>query len=95
MNKFLSAIKSLFSDEHGTISMKRLCGLLCTIALCVTMYHNSFTKMDVAPSKELVDAVAMLAFGCLGLSSIDKIWGKTPKSSPTNTAEPAETESEG
>jgi hypothetical protein len=95
MNKFLSAIKSLFSDEHGTISMKRLCGLLCTIALCVTMYQNSFTKMEVAPSKDLVDAVAMLAFGCLGLSSIDKIWGKTPKSAPTNTAEPAEAESEG
>jgi len=34
----------------------------------------------------------MLAFGCLGLSSIDKIFGKTPKSTPTETTEP---ESEG
>jgi alpha-D-xyloside xylohydrolase len=27
-------------------------------------------------SEALVDAVAMLAFGCLGLASVDKIWGK-------------------
>jgi hypothetical protein len=27
----------------------------------------------------LVDAVALLAFGCLGLSSVDKIWGKKQK----------------
>ena len=79
MNKFLAAIKSLFSDEHGVISMKRLCGLLCTLALTVTLYQNSFSEQHVAPSRELVDAVALLAFGCLGLSSVDKIWGKKQK----------------
>jgi hypothetical protein len=79
MNKILAGIKSLFSDEHGVISMKRLCGLLCTTALCVTLYQNSFSEAHVAPSKELVDSVALLAFGCLGLSSVDKIWGKKQK----------------
>ena len=79
MNKFLAGIKSLFSDEHGVISMKRLCGLLCTISLTATLYQNSFSEQHVAPSRELVDAVALLAFGCLGLSSVDKIWGKKPK----------------
>lgn len=69
-------MKQFFIDETGKLSMKRVCGLLCTIALCVTMYHNSFSPLDQAPSTVLVDAVAMLAFGCLGLSSIDKIWGK-------------------
>lgn len=69
-------IKSLFSDENGVISMKRLCGLLCTIALCATMYHNSFTAEAIAPSTSLVQAVALLAFGCLGLSTADKIFGK-------------------
>lgn len=59
--------------------MKRLCGLLCTLALTVTLYQNSFSEQHVAPSRELVDAVALLAFGCLGLSSVDKIWGKKPK----------------
>jgi len=78
------AIASLFSDEHGNISMKRLCGLLCTIALCVTMYHNSFSPEDQAPSPVLVDAVALLAFGCLGLSSIDKVFGKKSTNTDDN-----------
>jgi hypothetical protein len=69
-------MKQLFFDETGKISMKRLCGLLCTVALCATMYHNSFSESHIAPSPVLVDSVALLAFGCLGLSSVDKIWGR-------------------
>ena len=65
-------MKQLFIDETGKPSMKRVCGLLCTIALCVTMYHNQFTDASIAPSESLVNAVALLAFGCLGLSSVDK-----------------------
>jgi len=87
MKKFLSAIKSLFSDEHGNVSMKRLCGLFCTITLCVTLYANSFTEEHVAPSTPLVDAVALLAFGCLGLSSVDKIFGKKPNDNNTPPTE--------
>lgn len=85
MNKFFAAIKSLFSDEHGVISMKRLCGLLCTLALTITLYQNSFSEQHVAPSRELVDAVALLAFGCLGLSSVDKIWGKKQKDTSSDS----------
>lgn len=77
-------MKQLFYDETGKISMKRLCGLLCTIALCVTMYHNSFSPAEQAPSPVLVDSVALLAFGCLGLSSIDKIWGKKKDNTDEN-----------
>ena len=69
-------MKQLFIDETGKLSMKRVCGLLCTVALCVTMYHNSFSHEDQAPSNILVESVALLAFGCLGLSSVDKIFGK-------------------
>jgi len=76
MKTFLSNIRSLFADENGNVSMKRLCGLLCTVALCVTLYQNSFTEAHFTPAPTLVDSVALLAFGCLGLSSIDKIWGK-------------------
>ena len=65
-------MKQLFIDETGKFSMKRVCGLLCTVALCVTMYHNQFTEANIAPSETLVNAVALLAFGCLGLSSVDK-----------------------
>lgn len=80
-------MKQLFFDETGKVSMKRLCGLLCTLALCATMYHNSFSEEHVAPSAILVESVALLAFGCLGLSSVDKIWGKRDekKSEETNT----------
>jgi hypothetical protein len=63
-----------FKDENGNLSMKRLCGLLCVIALCVTMYHNSFSEEHTAPAAILVESVALLAFGCLGLTSAEKIF---------------------
>jgi hypothetical protein len=45
------------------------------------MYHNSFSEAHIAPAPVLVDSVALLAFGCLGLSSVDKIWGNKGKKS--------------
>ena len=69
-------MKQFFCEENGNLSMKRLCGLLCTIALCVTMYHNSFSNEHTAPSTVLVESVALLAFGCLGLTSVEKIFKK-------------------
>jgi hypothetical protein len=69
-------MKQFFADENGSLSMKRLCGLLCVIALCVTMYHNSFSDEHTAPSTILVESVALLAFGCLGLTSAEKILKK-------------------
>jgi hypothetical protein len=69
-------MKQFFCDENGNLSMKRLCGLLCVIALCVTMYHNSFSEEHLAPSAILVESVALLAFGCLSLTTADKIFKK-------------------
>ena len=69
-------MKQLFYDETGKISMKRLCGLLCTVALCATMYHNSFSEEHVAPSAILVECVTALAFGALGLGAANKIFKK-------------------
>lgn len=69
-------IGGIFKDENGNPSSKRLVGIIAGITLCVTMYHNSFTTVDIAPAPYLVDAVTLLAFGCLGLASVDKIWGK-------------------
>jgi hypothetical protein len=43
------------------------------------MYHNSFSPLDHAPSPVLVNAVAALAFGCLGLASVDRFTGKKDK----------------
>jgi len=76
MKKIINWISGLFKDEKGSPSSKRFIGILCGITLCITLYANSYTNGDIKPADTLVNAVAMLAFGCLGLSSIDKIWGK-------------------
>jgi len=76
VQKAFQWIGGLFKDEKGIPSSKRFVGIMCSIALCITMYHNSFSTVDVAPAEYLVDAVAMLAFGTLGLASVDKIFGK-------------------
>lgn len=76
MKKILAGIKSLLSDERGAISSKRVVGITCSIFLCVTLYHNSFTEENIAPSAPLVESVAALSAACLGLTSLDKIFGK-------------------
>lgn len=79
LKKFMDGAKSLLADEKGAVSSKRFVGLLAAISLCVTMYHNSFSEAHVAPSDALVNAVALLAFGSLGLSSVDKFTGMKNK----------------
>lgn len=69
-------MKQFFTEDNGRLSMKRLCGLLCVISLCVTMYHNSFSDEHTAPATILVESVALLAFGCLGLTTAEKIFKK-------------------
>jgi hypothetical protein len=76
MKKALNWIAGLFRDERGNPSSKRFIGIIAGLTLCITMYVNSYTHGDIKPSDTLVNAVAMLAFGCLGLASVDKIWGK-------------------
>ena len=69
-------MKKLFSWASGFLSSKRLVGIVCSGFLCWTMYANSFTEEHFAPSGVLVQAVAALAFGCLGLTSAEKIFKK-------------------
>jgi hypothetical protein len=82
--KLINWISGLFKDEKGNPSSKRFVGILCAITLCITMYHNSFSPLDTAPSTALVDAVALLAFGCLGLSSVDKFTNRQSKNKDEN-----------
>jgi hypothetical protein len=83
LGSFRSWVAGLFSDEKGTASSKRFVGVVCSLTLCATLYHNSFTTVDIAPSSSLVDAVALLAFGCLGLTSIDKFVAAKNTNTPT------------
>jgi len=76
MKKLTNWLAGLLKDEKGTPSSKRFVGIVCALTLCITMFANSFTEAHFAPSESLVNSVAMLAFGCLGLASVDKIWGK-------------------
>lgn len=64
--------KELLSDETGHFSSKRVAGLLCVLALIVALIGNTFYHKSIQPSESLVDAVALLAFGALGLTSLDK-----------------------
>jgi hypothetical protein len=70
-------MRQFFSEDNDRLSMKRLCGFVCVIILAVTMYHNSFYETE--PSEALVYSVASLAFGCLGLTSVEKIFKKDDK----------------
>ena len=74
---------NLFKDNEGNSSSKRFIGILCGISLCITLYVNSYSHGDIKPSDTLVNAVAMLAFGCLGLTSTEKIFGKKNKDQDT------------
>jgi hypothetical protein len=85
MKKFIFGIGGMFKDNNGNASSKRFVGILCGVSLCITLYVNSYSHGDIRPSDTLVNAVAMLAFGCLGLTSTEKIFGK--KSEPKKEEE--------
>lgn len=76
MKKITNWVTGLLRDEKGTPSSKRFIGILAGISLCVTLFANQFTEQHIAPADTLVNAVAALAFGALGLASVDKIWAK-------------------
>ena len=72
MKKIINWISGLFKDESGSPSSKRFVGIIAGLSLCITLYVNSYSHGDIKPSDTLVNAVALLAFGCLGFSSVDK-----------------------
>jgi hypothetical protein len=86
MKQFFS---QLFQDETGSFSSKRFIGIIAGLTLCVTLYANSFSPDNIKPADTLVNAVAMLSFGCLGLASVDKIWAKRPEMADTPEKEVA------
>lgn len=76
MKKFISKmvdwIDKLLRDEKGAPSSKRIMGLVSGVSLCVALFLNVILGKPV--DSTLVNAVAALAFGTLGLSSLDKLW---------------------
>ena len=69
--KILEWLHKLASDENGSPSSKRVIGILSSLALIFVLIYSSIH--EIKPLNDtIVNAVALLAFGCLGLSSVDK-----------------------
>lgn len=73
MSKFL---KSLLGSGNQTLSSKRFTGILCVISLVVALFVSLFSGGRLCPNDTLVDCIALLAFGSLGLTSTEVIFGK-------------------
>lgn len=69
MKQILNWLKG-FLSSNGEASSKRLVGVMCASFLCGAMLK------EYNPSDSLVFAVSGLAFGCLGLTSAEKIFKK-------------------
>ena len=74
MRKIINWLSGLLKDEKGTPSSKRFIGILAGITLCAALMINLYTDMPVEPT--LVNSVAAICIGGLGLASADKIFGK-------------------
>ena len=74
MKKIINWVSGLLRDEKGTPSSKRFIGILAGVTLCAALYINLYTEYPVEPT--LVNAVAAICIGGLGLASADKIFGK-------------------
>ena len=72
----MKLLKELFVDENGTVSSKRVAGMICVLALVIALVANTFSHETIKPSDTLVNAVALFAFGAFGLTSLDKFTKK-------------------
>jgi hypothetical protein len=68
-------IAKLFCEGNEP-SSKRFVGIIGSITLFATLFANSFSHLDQAPSEALVNAVALLSFGALGITGAERIFNK-------------------
>jgi hypothetical protein len=61
-------IKQIFCDENGQLSSKRVVGVLGSLSLMIALF--------IERTDALVWAVAFLAGGALGITTIEKIFKK-------------------
>jgi len=68
-------IAKLFGDGDE-VSSKRVIGVLGALVLFGTLIANSFSPVDIAPSKELVEAVEYITIAMFFGTAIEKFAGK-------------------
>ena len=88
--KILEWLHKLASDENGSPSSKRVIGILSSLALIFVLIYSSLHETKPV-NDTIINAVALLAFGCLGLSSVDKFTAikKQIKEATSNKTEDA------
>jgi fluoride ion exporter CrcB/FEX len=62
--------------EKNEPSSKRFVGIVGSMTLFGTLFANSFSHLEQAPSEALVNAVALLSFGALGITGAERIFSK-------------------
>jgi len=77
--KFLNFLFGFFFNNPETPSMKRLCGLMCVCFLCITLCKSLFSPITNDCPRYLIESISLLAFGCLGLTSVEKVFNKKNK----------------
>ena len=65
-------INRFLSDDPNSPSSKRILGTLCVLTLCFTLIYSIFSKPPLLISDTLVNTIGLLAFGLLGLTSVDR-----------------------
>jgi len=73
MKKFF---KSLLGSGSQTLSSKRFTGIICVVSLVTALFVSMFSEGKFCANDSLIDVIALLAFGSLGLTSTEAIFGK-------------------
>lgn len=68
-------ITKMFCDRNEP-SSKRLVGIVGSFTLFTTLIANTFTDVCNPPSDVLVNSVALLSFGALGITGLEKVFSK-------------------
>ena len=68
----MKKLLEIFKGDKGEWSSKRFVGIIGAFVLYGTLAYNSTTHQDIAPSKELVEAVEWVTILTLGFTTIDK-----------------------
>jgi len=72
----INFFKSLLGSGSRTLSSKRFIGIICVLSLIVSLMASVFSQGKLCPNESLVDVIGLLAFGSLGLTSTELLFGK-------------------